>query len=262
MGLHRAKKRFGQHFLEDKNVINRIITIFSPEKGQKIIEIGPGTGALTIPLLNQLHELDVIEIDKDLAQSIITKYKKIGKINVHCVDVLDFDFCQFTSNQLRIIGNLPYNISTPVIFHLLKYKHCISDMLFMLQKEVVERLSAEPGNKNYGRLSVMVQSQCLVEKLFDIGPESFNPPPKVDSSMVQLRFCDAYDQNTVNSEAFARIVNSAFQQRRKTLKNSLKAYFDENEIKNAGISPGARPEQLTIDQFVRLSDCYQSSKNQ
>ena len=262
MGHQRAKKRFGQHFLQDTNVIDRIITTFSPEKGQKIIEIGPGKGALTIPLLRQQIELDVIEIDKELAQSIINKCNKIGKINMHCVDVLRLDFGKFSNNKLRIIGNLPYNISTPILFHLLKFKHCITDMLFMLQKEVVDRLSAEPGNKNYGRLSVMVQSQCQVEKLFDIGPESFTPPPKVNSSLVQIRFCDNYDKNTVNSEAFARIVNSAFQQRRKTLRNSLKAYFDENEIKNAGIAPGARPEQLTIDQFVTLTDRYQSSKNQ
>ena len=135
-------------------------------------------------------------------------------------------------------------------------------MLFMLQKEVVERLTAEPGNKNYGRLSVMVQSQCQVEKLFDIGPESFIPPPKVNSSLIHLRFSQPFDKNTVNSEIFAEIVKSAFQQRRKTLRNSLKAYFDENEIRKAGIEPGARPEQLTIDQFVRLSDQYRASKNQ
>lgn len=261
MGHQRAKKRFGQHFLHDKNIIDKIITAFSPEKGQKIIEIGPGKGALTIPLLQHQIELDVIEIDKDLVQSIINKCEKTGKINVHCVDVLKFDFCQFTNNKLRIVGNLPYNISTPIIFHLLKYKHCISDMLFMLQKEVVDRLSAEPGNKNYGRLSVMVQSQCQVEKLFDIGPESFAPPPKVNSSLVRLQFCDTYDKNIVNSETFARMVNSAFQQRRKTLRNSLNAYFDENEIKITGIAPGARPEQLTIDQFVMLSKRYLANKN-
>jgi len=257
---YQSRKRFGQHFLHDQNVIEHIVTAFDPKPGEKIIEIGPGKGALTIPLLKQQQELDVVEVDRDLAKAINEKCKDIGLLKVHCIDVLDFDFCQFENKRLRIIGNLPYNISTPILFHLLNYGHCISDMLFMLQKEVVERLSAEPGCKEYGRLSVMVQSQCQVEKLFNIGPESFIPPPKVDSSVVRLRLCGSADINISDLEIFARIVKQAFAQRRKTLRNSLRALFDEDQIINAGISPGARAEELTIDQFAKLTDHYHGNK--
>jgi 16S rRNA (adenine1518-N6/adenine1519-N6)-dimethyltransferase len=262
MAYYQVRKRFGQHFLRDQNIIERIITTFDPKPGEKIIEIGPGKGALTIPLLHQHHELDVVEVDRDLAKAINEKCKDLGSLKVHCVDALDFDFCQFDNKRLRIIGNLPYNISTPILFHLLKYGHCISDMFFMLQKEVVERLSAEPGCKEYGRLSVMVQSQCQVEKLFNIGPESFIPSPKVDSSVVRLRLYGSTDINMSNPEIFAQIVKLAFAQRRKTLRNSLKPLFNEDQIKNVGISPDARAEELTIDQFARLTDQYHGNKNQ
>ena len=260
--MAKPRKRFSQHFLHDQNVIERILTTFNPKPGEKIIEIGPGKGALTIPLLQQQHELEVVEVDRDLAKAISEKCKDLGSLKVHCADALDFDFCQFKNKRLRIIGNLPYNISTPLLFHLLKYGNCISDMFFMLQKEVVERLSAEPGCKEYGRLSVMVQSQCQVEKLFNIGPESFIPPPKVDSTVVRLRLSGSPDIHMSNSEFFAHIVKQAFAQRRKTLRNSLKTLFDEDQIKNAGISPSARAEELTIDQFARLANHYHGNKNQ
>jgi len=187
MAEHRAKKRFGQHFLHDRNIINRIIAALDPKRHQTIIEIGPGKGALTIPLLEHLDTLHVLELDRDLAQALSVKFGAEKKIVVHCLNALNYDFREIGNQHLRIVGNLPYNISTPLIFHLLEYHRSIDDMVFMLQEEVIDRMCATPGSKAYGRLSVMVQAHCHTEKLFTVSPGAFSPPPKVVSAIIKLK---------------------------------------------------------------------------
>ena len=262
MARHRPRKHFGQHFLHDQYVIEQIIDAFNPQPGQQIIEIGPGEGALTFPLLQCHGELHVIEIDRDLANEISKQGKDLGVLHVHCHDALNFDFCQVSENHLRIIGNLPYNISTPLIFHLLECTDCITDMLFMLQKEVVERLAALPGNKQYGRLTVMVQSQCQIEKLFAVDQNAFVPAPKVNSSLVRLIPHQKPVADILDKQDFALIVKKSFAHRRKTLKNTLRDLLDEIQIKSVGINPNARAEELTLNQFAGLANLYHNNKNQ
>ena len=252
---HVARKRFGQNFLHDQVVINRIIRRFNPQPGEHILEIGPGLGALTWALLEQVDELHAIELDRDLVARFNSDPRAQGHLHLHQADALTFDFSSLLNNEgkLRIIGNLPYNISTPLMFHLLDYSTIIQDMMFMLQKEVVQRITAAPGGKNYGRLSVMVQAQCAVEKVLDVGARAFTPPPKVESAVVHLvphknpavesRLCDA----------FARIVKAAFAQRRKTLRNNLKGLLTESEISHAGIDPSARAETIPVEGFIALT---------
>lgn len=261
MFKHQPRKRFGQHFLEDKIIVERIIAALDPQPDQKIIEIGPGTGALTLPLLKQQGILHVVELDRDLANNLVEKCQRLGKLHVHCHDALDFDFSHL-GNDCRIIGNLPYNISTPLIFHLLEYTPFISDMVFMLQREVVERMSAQPGGKEYGRLSVMVQSQCQTEKLFNVGPEAFTPPPKVESTVIKLTPYQTPAVEIINEQDFARIVKQAFAHRRKTLRNTLKGMLDEKQMVSIGIDPELRAEKLSISQFAALSNYYHSLQNQ
>lgn len=256
MPLHQPRKRFGQHFLHDRNVVEKIISAVNPQAGQTIVEIGPGLGALTLPLLDCIGELHVIELDRDLAKIISEQCKNIGKLYLHNVDALDFDFCKLADKNIRVIGNLPYNISTPLIFHLLDQLKCISDMVFMLQEEVVDRMNAKPGNKVYGRLSVMVQVQCRVKKLFHVSSGSFNPPPKVESAIVKLEPHKTPVADIKNQEAFKTIVRESFNQRRKTLRNALKNFLDAKQIESLGIDPGLRPEQLTIQQFASLANLY------
>lgn len=256
MAAHRARKRFGQHFLHDQNVIHRIVTTINPKRDQTIIEIGPGKGALTIQLLKHLDSLHVIEIDRDLAQILAKKYEPENKIIIHCIDALTFDFKEIGNQHLRIVGNLPYNISTPLIFHLLEFNHCIDDMLFMLQEEVIDRISALPGNKNYGRLSVMVQAHCMAEKLFTVDSGAFSPPPKVRSAIINLKPNDVISSKISDYSSFAHIVKQAFSQRRKILRNCLKGILDENQISNLGINPGARAETLSVNEFIQLSNAY------
>lgn len=258
----RPRKRFGQHFLHDPHVIDRIIHSFAPQPGEHIVEIGPGRGALTGQLLAAAGRLDVVELDRDLVVQLPERFAEKGDLHVHAADALRFDFAQLTTTprQLRVIGNLPYNISTPLIFHLLEQASAIHDMLFMLQREVVERMTAPPGSKVYGRLSVMVQYACEVENLFIIRPGAFQPPPKIDSAMVRLlpRKQPIYD---VDLSDLAQVVKQAFSQRRKTLRNTLRHLLSVESIKKAGIDPGRRAEQLELGEFAALARVLTNREN-
>lgn len=256
MAEHRARKRFGQHFLHDQNVIQRIVTAINPKQDQTIIEIGPGKGALTFPLLEHVNQLHVIELDRDLAQALSNKYEANNKIIVHCLDALTYDFKEIGCQHLRIVGNLPYNISTPLIFHLLEHNHCIDDMLFMLQEEVIDRMCASPGSKDYGRLSVMVQAHCHTEKLFTVGPGAFSPPPKVMSAIIKMKPCAGVLNKISDYPSFAHIVKQAFSQRRKTLRNCLKGTLNEDQIINLGIAPEVRAETLSTENFIQMANAY------
>lgn len=252
---HIARKRFGQNFLHDQYVINRIISRFHPQNGQCIVEIGPGLGALTWPLLEQVDSLHAIELDRDLVARFEMDPRARGRLNLHQHDALKFDFSSLVNSpgKLRIIGNLPYNISTPLLFHLLEFAPFIDDMMFMLQKEVVQRITAAPGGKNYGRLSVILQSQCAVEKIIDVHPGAFSPPPKVDSAVVQLIPHTKAVAGITNRDNFSRIVKASFAQRRKTLRNNLKGILTETEITAAGIAPSVRAETLSLEDFSALT---------
>ena len=254
MPQHRSRKRFGQHFLHDQEIIDRIIAAIAPAPGQCLIEIGPGTGALTLPLLQRVGELHVVELDRDLAAELVRYCQGAGILHMHCQDALDFDFRGLAADRkdIRIIGNLPYNISTPLVFHLLETADHISDMMFMLQEEVVDRMTADPGSKVYGRLSVMVQAQCRVEKLFTVGAVSFTPPPKVSSAIIRL--IPRMQTGIQDYDTFADIVRQSFNQRRKTLRNALKGRISEQQMQTLGIFPGLRPEQLTVEQFISLAN--------
>jgi 16S rRNA (adenine1518-N6/adenine1519-N6)-dimethyltransferase len=256
MAEHRARKRFGQHFLHDQNVIQRIVTAINPKCDQTIIEIGPGKGALTFPLLEHVEQLHVIELDRDLAQALSKQYNTNNKIIVHCLDALTYDFKEIGCQHLRIVGNLPYNISTPLIFHLLEHNHCIDDMLFMLQEEVIDRMCAAPGSKDYGRLSVMVQAHCHTEKLFNVGPGAFSPPPKVISAIIKMKPYSGILNKISDYPSFAYIVKQAFSQRRKTLRNCLKGTLNDGQIINLGIAPEARAETLSTENFIQLANTY------
>ncbi|MGH8119713.1 MAG: 16S rRNA (adenine(1518)-N(6)/adenine(1519)-N(6))-dimethyltransferase RsmA [Gammaproteobacteria bacterium] len=254
MPQQHPRKRFGQHFLHDPEVIERILAAIAPVRGQCLIEIGPGKGALTIPLLQHTGELHVVEIDRDLAADLVRQCHGIGTLHMHCRDALDLDPGQFTVNHkaVRVVGNLPYNISTPLLFHLLDISDRISDMVFMLQEEVVDRICAGPGTRTYGRLSVMVQARCLVDKLFTVGAESFTPPPKVASAVVKLVLRTR--TGIQDHKILAEIVRQAFSQRRKTLRNALKGRINEPQMETLGIDPGSRPEQVTVEQYLQITN--------
>lgn len=257
---HRARKRFGQNFLHDPAIIQRIVDIINPQKQDHIIEIGPGKGALTKLILDRVEKLDVIEIDRDLVSALKTTINDDKRLLIHEADALQLDLTQFNQQDLRIVGNLPYNISTPLLFHLLTYKHCIKDMLFMLQKEVVNRICAEPGNKQYGRLTVMLQYYCDVESLFIIKPGAFSPSPKVDSAIVRLKPLTTPRYELLDHDSLKLIVREAFSQRRKTIRNALKKYIEESKIKELGIAPETRAENLEIADFVKLANHYHQFK--
>ena len=254
MAKHHAKKRFGQHFLNDAHIIDLLISHIHPQRDDQMLEIGPGLGALTKPILPLLDHLQVIEIDRD----VINHLTFIGgdKLTIHNVDALRVDLTEITdaSLPLRVIGNLPYNISTPLIFHLLETTPQIKDMHFMLQKEVVDRIAASPNGKNYGRLTVMVQYRCDAEYLFFVGPESFSPPPKVDSAVIKLTPWKEKPFIADNEKLFAQVVTQAFSQRRKTLRNTLKKMIDASELIALDIDPTARAETLSVEQFVNISN--------
>jgi len=254
---HRARKRFGQNFLSDPGIIQRIIQSINPHQGERLIEIGPGLGALTCPILQTAGEMDVIELDRDIVPKLQLNcgldYSSNNKLRIHNIDVLKFDFSKLGYDEpLRIIGNLPYNISTPIIFHLVSYSHLIQDMYFMLQKEVVQRLAAKPDTSNYSRLSVMAQYHFQVTPLFLVPPESFQPMPKVDSAIVRLVPHTEKPVQVNNEKEFAKLVTQAFSQRRKTLRNVLKEHCTTQQLEQAGIDPSARAQSLTLQQFADL----------
>ncbi len=264
--MHFAKKRFGQNFLIDDSIINNIVDSIQPQADDYMIEIGPGLGALTKPLLKNLNHLNVIELDRDIIPKLVKNcvFDNIAnkdKLHINEIDVLKFDFSALHSQliaqkgfdkKLRIIGNLPYNISTPVLFYLLKNRRLIHDMHFMLQKEVVDRIVAVPGTKSYGRLSVMIQAYFQTQSLFDVPPYSFEPAPKVDSSILRLYPIAQYEDKINDFPAFEKLVRQAFSQRRKTLRNTLKGLRTSEQIIQANISPTQRAEELSVNDFVNL----------
>ncbi len=257
---HRARKRFGQNFLHDPAIIQRIVDVINPQQQDHIVEIGPGKGALTKLILERVDKLNVVEIDRDLVSALKTNLDNDKRLIIHEADALKLDLSQFSQTDLRIVGNLPYNISTPLLFHLLTYKDCIKDMLFMLQKEVVNRICAEPGNKQYGRLTIMLQYYCDVESLFIIKPGAFSPSPKVDSAIIKLTPLAKPRYELSDHESLKVIVREAFSQRRKTIRNALKKYIEESEIKELGIAPETRAENLEIADFVKLANHYHQLK--
>jgi 16S rRNA (adenine1518-N6/adenine1519-N6)-dimethyltransferase len=251
---HRPRKRFGQNFLHDETVIEHILNRIDPQPGQRLVEIGPGRGALTRGLLERAGALDAIELDRDLIGPLQARFGGLGDLRVHSADALEFDFVALRGDgePLRLVGNLPYNISTPLIFHLLEQTGAIEDMHFMLQKEVVDRMTAVPGSKAFSRLSVMVQIVCSVESLFDVPPESFDPPPKVNSSVVRLA---PLVQPLVSAElmpSFCKFVRKTFSQRRKSLRNVLKGTVPPEQILALGIDPKCRSESLQLPQIIAL----------
>lgn len=255
MERHAARKRFGQHFLHDTGVIRRIIETLGPKPDQTLVEIGPGLGALTLPLLQRMKTLQVVELDRDVIPRLKAVCAGHGELQVHAADVLTFDFRKLAPprGKLRLLGNLPYNISTPLLFHLLTQADVITDMLFMLQKEVVERMVAQAGDKAYGRLSVSLAVQARAESLFDVSREAFSPAPKVESAVVRLVPQPALfpiDDPVI----FSRVVTLAFSQRRKTLANALKDLFNRTEISLLGIDPQARAERISPAQFAQLAN--------
>ncbi len=253
---HTARKRFGQNFLNDQRVIHQIVASFQPARDQNVVEIGPGLGALTKVLLPALGRLQVVELDRDLAARLPQTLAGLGELIIHEGDALDFDFTPLASAgaaDLRVIGNLPYNISTPLIFHLLGHSGVIRDMHFMLQKEVIDRLCAEPGSNDYGRLSVMVQYRCQAEWLFDVPPEAFSPPPKVTSAIVRLTPHAQLPHPCRDERLLGELVTAAFTMRRKTLRNALKRYPPET-LARAGVDGGCRPETVSVADYVALTN--------
>ncbi len=245
------RKRFGQHFLDDQSVIDHLIDSIAPRRDDVMVEIGPGLGALTSPLLERLDHLHVVEIDRDLARG-LREAVPPEHLHVHEIDALQFDLAAI-GEKIRVVGNLPYNISTPLIFHLLDQAARIDDMHFMLQKEVVERMAADPGSSTYGRLSVMVQHRCQVRWLFDVPPESFNPPPAVDSAIVRLVPRDAADLGDIELARLAQVVTAAFSHRRKTLRNALSGVVDAATLEALGIDPGLRAEMIGYLDWRRIA---------
>ncbi|WP_296269940.1 16S rRNA (adenine(1518)-N(6)/adenine(1519)-N(6))-dimethyltransferase RsmA [Pseudomonas sp. UBA6323] len=253
---HRARKRFGQNFLHDTGVIDRILRAIRAKDDERLLEIGPGQGAITEGLLGSGAQLDVIELDLDLIPILQGKFGDNPRFRLNQGDALKFDFARLEAapRSLRVVGNLPYNISTPLIFHLLDNAPLIRDMHFMLQKEVVERMAAGPGGGDWGRLSIMVQYHCRVEHLFNVGPGAFNPPPKVDSAIVRLVPHETLPHPAKDHRLLERVVREAFNQRRKTLRNTLKQLLPAEAIEAAGVDGSLRPEQLDLAAFVRLAD--------
>ena len=255
-GYKAPRKRFGQHFLTDQSVIQQILLHIENLPAAPLVEIGPGRGALTLPLLKDRGMLDVIEIDNDLVNYLRDTCRDLGDLKIHAGDVLEFDFRSLGYGKMNIIGNLPYNISTPVLFHILDYRDCIDSMMFMLQREVVDRITAMPGNRDYGRLSVMIQSTCSVERLFDIDPQSFTPAPAVVSTFLAMAPLQGSDKPPVihDQKQFSGIVQMAFNQRRKTIRNSLKQRFTVTDLAALDIDPGARAEDLSVEDYIRMAN--------
>ncbi|MGQ0698260.1 MAG: 16S rRNA (adenine(1518)-N(6)/adenine(1519)-N(6))-dimethyltransferase RsmA [Panacagrimonas sp.] len=250
-----AKKRFGQHFLHDARVVAKILQALDPKPGDRIVEIGPGRGALTAPLLSRIGTLDAVEIDRDVIAPLQAACGDAPGLRIHLADALSFDFASLATDgqSLRLVGNLPYNISTPLLFHLLSQAHVVRDMLFMLQKEVVDRMAAGPGEPDYGRLSVALAARAEVSALFNVGPGAFTPPPQVDSAVVRIvPRPPAFEIRDWN--LFDRVVTAAFGQRRKQLGNSLRQLATPDDLSEAGIDPALRAERLSAEEFARLAN--------
>ena len=252
MTQHTARKRFGQNFLQDSRIIADIVQAVRPQPADTVVEIGPGLGAITEPLAAKLDCLHVCEIDRDIIGYLKTR-PYAGNLVIHEGDVLQFDFSNVPGRK-KIVGNLPYNISTPLLFHLSRYADEVEDMHFMLQKEVVERMVAEPGSNDFGRLSVMLQYFFEMEKLLDVPPEAFSPAPKVDSAVVRLIPAKYRIGQAQDFEQFAALVKQAFHQRRKTIRNNLKGLADDDDLQAAGISPQERAEHIAPEKYVALAN--------
>jgi 16S rRNA (adenine1518-N6/adenine1519-N6)-dimethyltransferase len=259
MSKHVARKRFGQNFLIDQQVIADIVNAVAPRRTDCVVEIGPGLGALTDPLLKRLDHLHVIEIDRDIIVRLQQRYSP-DKLTIHQGDALSFDFAALNPGSaagLHVVGNLPYNISTPLLFHLAGFASHVFEMHFMLQKEVVERMVARPGTSDYGRLSVMLQYRFVMDWLLDVPPESFDPAPKVDSALVRLIPRAPEDLSARDETRFAALVSAAFAQRRKMLRNNLKGILAEAGFEQLGIAPTARAEELSVDDYIRIANALQ-----
>lgn len=252
---HTARKRFGQNFLTDTYIIDRIVGAIDPKMGDNLVEIGPGLGALTEAVIPHTDHLHVVELDRDLAQRLEAQPSLRDKLSIHQADALKFDFksLSISDKKLRVFGNLPYNISTPLIFHLLNYADEIEDMYFMLQKEVVDRMCADRGHKNYGKLTIMTQYFCHVQPVLDVPPESFQPAPKVDSAVVHLKPIAPEDRADVDPVLLRKVCTQGFSMRRKTLRNNFKDILTSEDFEKLGINASARPETLSIDEFIRIT---------
>jgi len=249
-----ARQRLGQHFLHERGTIERLLRAIAPRAGEHIVEIGPGEGALTQPLLERVDRLTVVERDAGLAEALPQRIGARERLRVHHGDALAFDFAALAQGEhLRLVGNLPYTISTPLLFHLIDQRAAIMDMHFMLQREVVDRLAADPGSKVYGRLSVMAQAYCEIEPLFRVAPGAFRPPPAVDSAVARLTPRAEPLVAPALEARFAALVRAAFQARRKTLRNTLRSQLDTDAIAAAGLAPQQRPEQLLPSDFAALA---------
>lgn len=261
---HKARKRFGQNFLNDPYIIDGIVSAINPRPGQNLVEIGPGLGAITEPVGREVDKFTVIELDRDLAERLRNHPELASKLTIHEGDAMRFDFQQLVkpNNKLRIFGNLPYNISTPLMFHLFEYHKDIQDMHFMLQKEVVNRLSAGPGSKAYGRLTVMAQYYCKVVPVLEVPPTAFVPPPKVDSAVVRLQPYEELPHPTTSLKWLDRVVREGFNQRRKTVRNCYKGLLDDDTFSHLSIDPSLRPENLTLAQFVAMANWLDAHHNQ
>lgn len=250
---HRARKRFGQHFLTDPGVVDAILRSVHASKDDVVVEIGPGQGAITAALAEAAGHLHAVELDRDLVARLRRQYKDVSNVTIHDADALKFDFSSL-GDRLRIVGNLPYNISTPLLFHLLKMSDRIVDMHFMLQKEVVDRMAAAPGSKAYGRLGIMLGCHLNIESLFDVDRSAFDPPPEVTSAVVRLDPLPPGTFNIKDEALLSKIVTSAFMKRRKTIRNSLKDVVAAADLEAVGIDSGLRPEQISISKYVELSN--------
>ena len=249
---HVARKRFGQNFLVDSGIISAIVSAINPQRSDAVVEIGPGLGAITEPLLQRVDHLHVVEIDRDLIAR-LKKQHSPERMTIHEGDALAFDFA-IIGQRLRLVGNLPYNISTPLLFHLADYEETVYDMHFMLQKEVVERMVAEPGDADFGRLSVMLQYRFWMEWLIDVPPESFDPAPKVDSAVVRLIPKPLSDLRAKSLDKLGKVVLQAFSQRRKMLRNTLKGTLDDTGFAALGIDPTRRAEDIPVEDYVRIAN--------
>ncbi len=253
MSGHRARKRFGQHFLTDPGVIAAIIRSIHPTQDDVIVEIGPGQGAITRSLAASAGHLHAVELDRDLVWRLRKTYEDNPRVTIHEADALKFDFSSL-GDRLRIVGNLPYNISTPLLFHLLQYRDRILDMHFMLQKEVVDRMAAPPGSKTYGRLGIMLGCYLNIESLFDVDKSAFDPPPAVQSAIVRLDPLPLGQRTITDQKVLSNIVTAAFMKRRKTLRNALRDIVEIADLEAVDIDPGLRPEQISIDKYIALGN--------